>query len=98
MGTSHPMALRECVLAYVDENHGHHEVAQHFRVSPQFVNDLAILRRQTGSLAPRRRAHIGDGKLAAHHQWIETWMPGDNEPRCSASPPVWAAPQKLDGK
>lgn len=54
MGKPLPMALRERVAAYVDEGHGHREAARHFRVSPRFVNELIKLRRETGSLEPRR--------------------------------------------
>lgn len=65
MGTPHPMELRARGIAYVDEGHGHREAARHFRVSPEFVNDLDELRRETGSLAPRRHGNGGGrGKLA----------------------------------
>ncbi len=57
MGKPHPMALRERVAAYVEEGHGHREAGRHFRVSPRFVNDLMKLRRETGSLEPRRQGH-----------------------------------------
>jgi transposase len=50
MGKPHPMALRERVAAYVDEDHGHRKWTRHFRVSPRFVNDLMKRRRETGSL------------------------------------------------
>lgn len=53
MGKSHPIALRERVVAFVEEGHGHREAARHFRVSPRFVNNLVILKRETGSLLPR---------------------------------------------
>lgn len=59
MGKSHPIALRERVVAFVEEGHGHREAARHFRVSPRFVNDLVILKRETGSLSPRRQEHLG---------------------------------------
>lgn len=51
IGKSYPMALRERVIAYVDEGHGDREAARHFRALPRFVNDLVIMIRQTGSLA-----------------------------------------------
>jgi len=38
MGKPHPIELRERVVAFVDEGHGHREAARHFRVSPRFVN------------------------------------------------------------
>ena len=72
MGKPHPMALREHVVAFVDEGHGHREAARHFRVSPRFVNDLIKLRRLTGSLAPRPQGNGGGhGKLAGVTDWIE---------------------------
>jgi len=70
MGRSHPIALRERVVTFVEEGHGHREAARHFRVSPRFVNDLVILKRETGSLLPRRQGHLGGGKLSAHHAWV----------------------------
>ncbi|MCJ9670059.1 MULTISPECIES: IS630 family transposase [unclassified Neorhizobium] len=70
MGKSHPIALRERVVAFVEEGHGHREAARHFRVSPRFVNDLVILKRETGSLLPRRQGHLGGGKLSAQHAWV----------------------------
>ncbi|TWI17814.1 helix-turn-helix protein, partial [Mesorhizobium tianshanense] len=57
MGKPLPMALRERVAGYVDEGHGHREAARHFRISPRFVNELMKLRRETGSLEPRRQGH-----------------------------------------
>lgn len=72
MGKPHPMELRTRVVAYVDEGHGHRTTARHFRVSPKFVNDLVKLRRETGSLAPRRQGNGGGrGKLAGVTNWIE---------------------------
>lgn len=44
------IALREHV-AFVEECCGHRDAARHFRVSPRFVNDLVILKRETGSLS-----------------------------------------------
>lgn len=70
MGKSHPIALRERVVAVLEDGHGHREAARHFRVSPRFVNDLVVLKRETGSLVPRRQGHLGGGKLSAHHGWV----------------------------
>lgn len=73
MGKPHPIELRSRVIAYVDEGHRHREAARHFRVSPKFVNDLVKLRRETGSLVPRRQGNGGGhGKLAGVTGWIET--------------------------
>lgn len=60
MGKSHPIALHERVISFVEEGHGHQEASRHFRVSPRFVNDLVILKCETGSLVPRQQ-----GMLAA---------------------------------
>ena len=75
MGKPLPMALRERVAAYVGEGHGHREAARHFRVSPRFVNELMKLRRETGSLEPRRQGHApGGGKLAPHTAFVRDRM------------------------
>lgn len=72
MGKPHPMELRTRVVAYVDEGHGHRTTARHFRFSPKFVNDLVKLRRETGSMAPRRQGNGGGrGKLAGVTNWVE---------------------------
>jgi transposase len=71
MGKPLAMALRVRVAAYVDEGHGHREASRHFRVSPRFVNELMKLRRETGSLQPRRQGHApGGGKLAPHAAFV----------------------------
>ena len=63
MGKPHPIEMRERVVAFVDEGHGHREAARHFRVSPRFVNDMIKLRRETGALVPKRQGNPGRGKL-----------------------------------
>jgi transposase len=55
MGKSHPIELRSRVVAFVEEGNTHREASRHFRVSPRFVNNLVILKRETGSLLPRRQ-------------------------------------------
>lgn len=38
---------------------------------PRFVNDMIILRRETGSVEPKRQGHGGVvGKLRNHHEWV----------------------------
>ena len=74
MGKSHPVELRSRVVAFVEEGNTHREAARHFRVSPRFVNNLVILKRQTGSLAPRRQGHVGGGKLEAHSDFVRARM------------------------
>ena len=44
--------------------------ARHFRVSPKFVNDMVILKRESGGLAPQRQGHRGHGKLTSHAGWV----------------------------
>lgn len=72
MGKPHPIELRERVVAFVDEGHGHREAARHFRVSPRFVNDMVKLRRETGSLAAKRQGNPGRGKLSDVAEWVRT--------------------------
>lgn len=80
MGKPHPIELRERVVAFVDEGHGHREAARHFRVSPRFVNDLVRLRRDTGSLAPQPQGNGGGhGKLAGVIDWIEARVANKGE-------------------
>lgn len=81
MGKPLPLALRERVAAFVGEGHGHREAARHFRVSPRFVNELMKLRRETGSVAPRRQGHApGWGKLAPHASFVRERMARSGEP------------------
>lgn len=62
----HPTALRERVVACVEEGYSHGSTAARFRVSVKFVNDMIILKRETGGLAPRARGNGGGhGKLDA---------------------------------
>lgn len=66
MGKSHPVELRARVVGFVKEGNSHREAARHFRVSLRFVNNMMILHRATGSLAPARHGHPPGGKLTAH--------------------------------
>ena len=71
MGKPHPIELRERVVAFVDEDHGHREAARHFRVLPKFVNDMIKLRREPGALAPKRQGNLGRvGKLKGLDAWV----------------------------
>ena len=70
MGKSHPMELRTRVIAFVEEGHGHREAARHFRVSPRFVNDMVILKRESGGLAPKPQGNHAEGKLARYSGWL----------------------------
>lgn len=70
MGKPHPIELRERVVAFVEAGHTHRSAASHFRVSPRFVNDMIILRRETGSLEAKKQGRGGGGKLNDHHTWL----------------------------
>ena len=75
MGKPHPIELRERVVGFVEEGHTHRAAAAHFRVSVRFVNDMVILKRETGSLAPKRQGHGGtNSKLRAHEDWVQQRM------------------------
>lgn len=58
MGKSHPIALQEHVIAFVEEGQTHCEAARHFRVSPCFVNNMVILKCEAGSLLLRIMAGL----------------------------------------
>ncbi len=70
MGKPHPIELRARVIAFVEEGNSHREAARQFRVSPRFVNNMVILKRTSGGLAPARQGHLGGGKLTGHEQWV----------------------------
>ena len=75
MGKPHPMALRERVVAFVEEGHSNRKAARHFPVSPRFVNNMMILHRQSGSLEAKVQGRPdGSGKLADHHEWMRQRM------------------------
>ena len=69
MGKPHPLALRERVVALVEEGNTHRSVAAHFRVSIKFVNDMVRLKRMTGSLAPKTQGNGGWSKLGVFDGW-----------------------------
>ena len=75
MGRPHPMAVRARVVGFVEEGNSHRAAAAHFRVSVKFVNDMVILKRETGGLEPRRQGHGGgNGKLGRLRDWIGARM------------------------
>ncbi len=66
------MELRQRVVDFVAEGHTHRAAAARFRVSIKFVNDMVILKRATGALAPLAQGNGGGhGKLAGVAGWIE---------------------------
>ncbi len=79
MGKPHPLALRERVVALVEEGNTHRSVADHFRVSIKFVNDMVILKRKTGSLAPRQQGNGGWSKLGAFDDWARVRLAGQGD-------------------
>ena len=75
MGKPLPVELRERVVAFVEEGHSHRSVAVRFRVSVKFVNDMVILKRETGGLEPRAQGNGGGhGKVGRLRYWIKGRM------------------------
>jgi len=74
MGKPHPIELRTRVVAIVEAGHTHRLAASQFRVSPRFVNDMVILKRETGSLKAKKQGRGNDGKLQSHHEWLRQRM------------------------
>jgi transposase len=70
MGKPHLMELRSRVIAFVEEGNGHREAARHFRVSPRFVDDMVILKRESGDLLPKAQGNTAEGKLAPYVGWL----------------------------
>ena len=64
------MALRERVVAFVEEGHSHRAAGARFRVSVKFVNDMVILKRKTGRLDPRAQ---GNGGGHGNDDRIHVW-------------------------
>jgi len=74
IGKPHPIELRERVVALVEDGNTHHAAAAHFRVSVKFVNDMVILKRQTGSLKPKTQGNGGWNKLGEFDDWLRTLL------------------------
>jgi len=75
MGKPLPIELRERVGAFVEVGHSPRSAAARFRVSVKFVNDMVILKRQTGGLEPRTQGNGGaHGKLSHLRDWIKARM------------------------
>lgn len=71
MVKAHPIEIRSRVLAFVEEGHRHREAARHFRVSPRFVNDMVILKREHGGLEVKARGGRRRSKLAPYEDWMQ---------------------------
>ena len=74
MGRPHPIELRSRVVDRVEEGHSHRSTAEHFRVSVRFVNDMVKLKREKGSLAPKRQGNPGRGKLSGVQPWVRAYV------------------------
>ena len=70
MVKAHPIEIRSRVIAFVEEGHSHREAARHFRVSPRFVNDMVILKRENGGLEVKARGGRRRSKLARYDDWM----------------------------
>lgn len=70
MDKPHPIELRRRAVDFVEEGNSHRAGAAHFRVSIKFVNDMVKLKRETGSLEPKRQGNPGRGKLAGVEDWV----------------------------
>ena len=71
MGKPHPIELRSRVIAFVEDGHGHRAASRHFRVSPRFVNDMVILKRESGGLLPKKQGNVAPGKLSPYAGWVQ---------------------------
>ncbi len=69
MGKPHPIELRQRVVNFVEEGHSR-AAAVHFRVSPRFVNNMMVLKREKGTLAAKPQGRRGGGKLQSHAYWV----------------------------
>ena len=70
MGKPHPVELRSRVIAFVEQGHRHREASRHFRVSPRFVNDMVMLKRESGGLVPKAQGNRAAGKRASYSAWL----------------------------
>ncbi len=70
MGKSYPLEIRERVVAYVEAGHTHRAAARVYSTSVSFVNNMVKLKKQTGSLHPRKQGNPGVGKLSPYEDWV----------------------------
>lgn len=83
MGWAHPMDLCSRVIAFVEEGHGQREAARHFRVSPRFVKDMVILKRETRGLLAQPQGDRAPGKLAPQAAWLRGRIAGRSANGCT---------------
>jgi transposase len=79
MGKPHPIELRTRVVAHVEAGNTHRSAAARFDVSIKFVNDMVGLKRETGSLEPKRQGNPGIGKLTPHEDWVRAQVNAKGE-------------------
>lgn len=72
MGKPHPSELRQRVVAHVEAGKTHHSAAARFDVTVK-------LKRETGSLAPKRQGNPGIGKLTPHEDWVRVQVDATGE-------------------
>ena len=71
MDKPHPIELRDRVVSYVEDGYTHRAAAIHFRVSPRFVNNMVILKRETRALLPIPQGNMGKAaKMLKHIDWL----------------------------
>src|SRR6056297_2490602 len=70
MGKPHPVELRERAVALVEQGNTHTEAARRLCVSIKFVNEMVRLKRETGTLEPKRQGNPGRGKLSDVKDWV----------------------------
>ena len=61
--------MRERAVCLVEQGSAHTEAARRLCVSTKFVNDMARLKRGTGSLAPKPQGNPGRGTLTGVKGW-----------------------------
>lgn len=67
------------MVSLVEAGNTHHSAAARFHVSVKFVNDMVRLKRETGSLAPKRQGNPGIGKLTPHEDWVRAQVEAKGE-------------------
>lgn len=71
MGKPHPIELRECAVALVEQGHAPTETARRVCVAIKFVNDMVRLQLESGALEPEPQGNPGRGKLTGVRDWVQ---------------------------
>ncbi len=83
MSRPHRTALRERVVAYVEDGHSNKQAARYFRVSPRFVNNLMIRHRRPGTLEAKPQGRpAGMGKLTDRQEWLRQRLAESRPIKC----------------